>query len=177
MSNAKKPGEVEKTLGWDEGIRKIGELVKGIRICMLTTTAEDGGLHARPMATQDKPFDGTLWFLTRDGSEKMDEIRDTSVVLLSYVDPGDSKYVALQGVATVSKDRAKLKELWNAMYKAWFPEGVDDPAIAVLRVDVTGGQYWEANASKIVLGMKYLAAAMTGGAVSVGESGKVKLTA
>jgi general stress protein 26 len=59
------------------------------------------------------------------------------------------------------------------MYKAWFPEGEDDPAITVLKVDVTEAQYWKASSSKIVMGIKYLAAAVTGGKVDVGEQGKV----
>ena len=59
------------------------------------------------------------------------------------------------------------------MYKAWFPEGEDDPSISVLRVDLSEAQYWEASSSKILFGMKYLAAAVTGGKVDVGESGKV----
>jgi len=61
------------------------------------------------------------------------------------------------------------------MYKAWFPEGKDDPEIAVLRVDVNEGEYWEANSSKIIMGIRYVAAAVTGGAVSVGESGHVEV--
>ena len=59
------------------------------------------------------------------------------------------------------------------MYKAWFPAGEDDPRITVLKVDVTEAQYREASSSKLVFGLKYLAAAVTGGAVSVGEAGKV----
>ena len=59
------------------------------------------------------------------------------------------------------------------MYKAWFPEGEDDPSIAVLKVEITEAQYWEASSSKLIFGMKYLAAAVTGGKVDVGESGKV----
>jgi general stress protein 26 len=59
------------------------------------------------------------------------------------------------------------------MFKAWFPEGEDDPNIAVLRVDVTEAQYWEASSSKLVFGIKYLASAVTGGKIDVGETGKV----
>ena len=80
-----------------------------------------------------------------------------------------------KGTATVSRDRAKIHELWNPMFKAWFPEGEDDPQIAVIRVDVTEAQYWEASSSKLVFGIKYLAAAATGGKVDVGETGKVKV--
>jgi hypothetical protein len=40
---------------------------------------------------------------------------------------------------------------------------------------VDEAQYWEASSSKIVMGIKYLAAAVTGGKVDVGETGKVKM--
>ncbi len=69
----------------------------------------------------------------------------------------------------------KIGELWNSMYKAWFPQGEDDPSIAVLRVDITEAQYWEASSSKLLRGLKYVAAAATGGAVSLGESGTVDI--
>lgn len=75
----------------------------------------------------------------------------------------------------MSKDRPRIEEMWNPMYKAWFPKGKDDPEIAVLRVDVTEGEYWDANSSKLIMGIRYVAAAFTGGAVSVGVSGHVKV--
>ena len=59
------------------------------------------------------------------------------------------------------------------MYKAWFPKGQDDPDITVLRVDVSEADFWEASSSKLVMGVKYLAAAVTGGTVRVGEAGHV----
>ncbi len=165
----------QKHLSGREGMEKVGELIKDIHICMMTTAAEDGSFDSRPMATQKTDFDGTLWFLTRGESGKVQEIKDDAHISLLFSDAGNAKYVAVKGRASVSGDRAKIHELWNSMYKAWFPEGEDDPAITVLRVDVTEAQYWEASASRLVRGAKYLAAAVTGGKVSLGESGTVKL--
>jgi general stress protein 26 len=162
-----------KELSGEEGKKKIAELAKGIHIAMMTTVAKDGSMSSRPMAVQDKPFDGTLWFLTRNTSEKIDEIADDQHVTLNFADTSASKYLSLKGRATVSEDRAKIKELWNPMYKAWFPKGEDDPEIAVLRVDVHEGDYWEATSGKIVMMMKYAVAAATGGKVEVGEAGHV----
>jgi general stress protein 26 len=92
-----------------------------------------------------------------------------------YSDPKGENYVTAKGRATISRDRAKIHEMWNPMYRAWFPEGEDDPQIAVVRVDVTEAEYWEASSSKLVVGVKYLAAAVTGGKVDVGETGRVKV--
>ena len=113
------------------------------------------------------------WFLTRSESGKVEEIKENMHVSLIYADSGNSKYVTAKGFASVSKDRAKIHELWNPMYKAWFPQGEDDPNISVLRVEVHEAEYWEASSSRLVRGAKYLAAAVTGGKVDIGEAGKV----
>ncbi len=159
----------------EEGIEKIGAIIAEIRFAMLTTLCPDGSLDSRPMATQKVKFDGTLWFLTSVDSRKVNEIAENSHVSLAFADPGDAKYVSLKGRAHISNDRARIKDLWSPAYKAWFPEGEDDPQIRVLRVDVTEGEFWEANESKIVRSVKYLAAAATGGAVKMGEHGVVNV--
>jgi general stress protein 26 len=160
-------------LSGDEGRKKIAELVKGIHIAMMTTLATDGRMSSRPMVVQDKPFDGTLWFLTRVGSEKVGEVAKDQDVTLTFAEPKDSKYIALKGIAAVSQDRSKIKELWNPMYKAWFPAGEDDPEIAVMSVEVSEADYWEASGSRIVMLAKYAVAAATGGKVELGEAGHV----
>ncbi len=154
-----------------EGVEKIAGLVKGIRICMLSTVSENGYAISRPMATEDVEFNGTVYFLTRSTSGKVENIAENQHVTLDYADPGDSKYVTLRGRASVYRDQKQIDEMWNPMYKAWFPDGKEDPEIAIVRVDVSDGEYWEANSSKIVIGIKYVAAAVTGGKVPVGETG------
>ncbi|MEO6924430.1 MAG: pyridoxamine 5'-phosphate oxidase family protein, partial [Bryocella sp.] len=160
-------------LSGDPGRKKVAELVKGIRIAMMTTSAKDGTMSSRPMAVQDVPFDGILWFLTRDSSEKVEEIANDRHVTLAFADPGSSKYIALKGRASTSKDKAKIHELWSPMYKMWFPKGEDDPQITVLRVDVTEGDFWEASGGKLVQMVKYAYVAATGAKVELGSAGHV----
>jgi general stress protein 26 len=164
-----------RTLSGPEGIAKIAELIKGIHICMMTTAAGDGSFDSRPMGVQKAEFDGTIWFLTRADSGKIHEIKDDDHIALLFADTSNSKYVSAKGRAAISHDKAKIHELWNPMFKAWFPEGEGDPEIRVLAVRVAEAHYWEANASKLIVGIKYLAAAVTGGKVNVGTQGEVKL--
>ena len=164
-----------KDLSGQEGIEKIAELIKDTHICMMTTAAVNGSFDSRPMATQKATFDGTVWFLTRHESGKVKELEHDAHIGLMYADTSNAKYVTAKGKAEVSQDKAKIKELWNPMFKAWFPEGEDDPSIAVLKVTVQEAQYWEASSSKILRGAKYLAAAVTGGKVELGETGHVTL--
>ena len=165
----------EVTLSGPEGLKKIGEMIKDIRICMMTTAGADGSFDSRPMATQETEFDGTVWFLSHKDSGKMHELTDDAHVSLLYADTSDSKYVVAKGKASLSQDKAKIHELWNPMFKAWFPGGEEDPSIGVIKVTISEAQFWQASSSKIVMGMKYLAAAVTGDHTKIGEHGTVKL--
>jgi general stress protein 26 len=133
-----------------ESIRRLGELIKGIRIAMLVTRAGDGTLRARPMATQDAEFDGTLWFFTANHSSKVTELAESPEVGLAYEDPSGHRYVSLSGHAELVHDAAKAKELWSPLYRAWFPKGLEDPELALLKVTVSRAEYWD---SPGVLGM------------------------
>lgn len=164
----------EKNYAGNEGIEKIAELIKDIHIAMLTTVAEDGALRARPMANPDRPFDGTLWFITRFDSGKTDEIRHDSEVLVSYAEPKDGKYIALSGHASIVRDKDKIHEHWTPSAKAWFPKGEDDPEVALIQIKVDSGEYWEANKSTVVrLARLALASVVGADKVGMGDAGKI----
>jgi general stress protein 26 len=158
-----------------EAIKKIADMIKDVRIAMLATVTPEGTIHSRPMATQEAEFQGELLFLTRQQSSKTDEIAQQAQVTLTYVDNKNYRFVSLSGRAGLSKDRATIHELWNPLYKAWFPDGEDDPEITVIRVDVDHAEYWEAPANALVRGYQLLKAAATKGDSRVGAHQEVAL--
>ncbi len=87
------------------GVAKIRNLIKGMEFAMLTTVCPDGSLHSRPMATQKMDFDGRLWFFTRFSSHKVHEVNGNYHVSVEYAAPGDRTWVALSGVANVSRSK------------------------------------------------------------------------
>jgi general stress protein 26 len=122
----------------------VGELIKNIKLAMMTTVDADGTLHSRPMATQEKEFDGTLYFLTGKTSHKIQELDHDTHINLAYANPDRNHWVSVAGKASVSRDQNKIDELWSPFHEAWFPEGKEDPNIAVLRVEADSVEYWEA---------------------------------
>jgi general stress protein 26 len=158
-----------------QAITKIAEMIKDIRIAMLSTVTPEGTIHSRPMATQEAEFQGELLFLTRQESNKADEIAHDSRVTLNYVDSKNYRFVTLSGHAALSKDRVTIHELWNPLYKAWFPNGENDPQITVIRVNVDQAEYWEAPANAVIRGYELLKAAVTKGGSPVGEHQAVAL--
>ncbi len=131
-------------------IRKLATMIRGIKVAMLTTTGPDGTLRSRPMASQEADFDGTLWFFTHASCEKTSEILQNPQVNASYVSTEEHHYVSLTGHASVVQDREKMQELWCPVYRAWFPRGLDDPELALLRVDVERAEYWDMLSSSMV---------------------------
>ena len=161
-------------LNREEGVAKIAAMIKDIQIAMLTTVGTGGALHSRPMASHQGAFDGEVLFLTANDTGKVHEIEDQAEVALTYVDPKHI-FLTLSGKASISNDRALIDKLWNPSYKAWVPEGKEDPEIRVLRVKIEDAEYWEASPNAVVRNVKILARAMTGGKTPVGEHARVSL--
>jgi general stress protein 26 len=156
---------------------KIAELIKDVRICMLTTAEGDGTLRSRPMATQELKggFDGVLWFFTEIDSGKVDEVERERHVNLAYSKPGDQVYVSISGNARVVRDRAKAAELWTPFLKAWFPKGLEDPQLALLRVEATEAEYWEAPHGAVVRVVGLVKSLVTGQKYTPGENKRVEV--
>jgi general stress protein 26 len=154
-------------------VEKLAKLIKGIEVAMLTTRDDDGTLRSRPMQTQDRAFDGTLWFFTQASSHKVDEVGREHRVNLSYADPAHNRYVSVSGTANLVRDRAKIDELWSPVLKAWFPKGKDDPEVALLRVEVSQAEYWDAPSSTIVKLAGFAKAVLTGREYRPGDNEKL----
>ena len=131
-------------------IRKLATMMRNVKVAMLTTIGADRTLHSRPMATQEADFDGTLWFFTQVSSEKTSEIRVNPRVNASYVSADDHHHVSLSGNASVIQDRDKMQELWSPAYRAWFPQGLEDPELGLLKVDVEQAEFWDMLSSSMV---------------------------
>ena len=107
-------------------IDKLFEHIDDIEIAMMTTRRPDGHLYSRAMATQKRAAGADLWFVTLEGSGKLDEIAFDPHVNLSYYKDRTREWVSVSGYATISRDRDTIRELWAPDWQAWFPKG-DDP--------------------------------------------------
>ncbi len=158
-----------------EQLTLLKDKIKNVRVAMLTTVAEDGGLRSRPMQTNEMDDDGTLWFFTKESSGKMDEISQEHQVCLAYADPEANTYVSVKGTAVQVDSEARKRELYTPALKAWFPEGLNDPQLTLLKVTIDEAEYWDGSSSKLVVGFKMLKAVLTGEPYRDGDHGKVTL--
>jgi len=158
------------------GMRKLRRLVKGIRVAMMTTTNSDGSLHSRPMATcEGLDEGGSLWFFTSCDTEKVKEINADHHVNVTYSDPDDDRYVAITGRAELVRDRERMRELWTPLLRAWFPRGLEEPDIALLRVDVERAEYWDPSAGVLSAIVSRVRKAVTGAEGWPAKHGRIEL--
>jgi general stress protein 26 len=148
-------------------LNKLASLIEGIGIAMLTSTEADGELRSRPMATQAMTPEGDLLFYTRRDAPKVEEAAH-GPVNVAYADAKGNTYVSVSGSAVLDTDRAEIRAHWKPELAAWFPGGVEDPQIALLRVHVERAEYWDAPHSPIVRVLEFLKAA-TGTPGAIGD--------
>lgn len=163
-------------LSQGEKLAKLREIIKAVDICMLTTVDEEGGLHSRPMSNnRDVEFDGDLWFFTYGSSHKADEVGRVPQANASFADIDGQLYASVSGRAEVVRDRAKIEELWKPQLKAWFPEGVDTPDIALLKVTAERAEYWDGSQSLVAHAVGFVTALLKGEPADLGENEKLDL--
>jgi general stress protein 26 len=166
---------LEKISHSDSGdLAKVGELIRDIRVGLLTTVDHDGRFHTRPVQTLQVDADRTLWFFTDWSSPKVDELHHDVRVSLGYADPAKNVYVAVSGSGSVFRDLQKAQQLWSVEQRAYYPEGPGDERLALLRVHIEQAEYWIAPGRTSYL-VAAATAAVTGAPAGViGENRKIK---
>jgi general stress protein 26 len=161
----------------DPNAAKLYEMIKSVKIAMMTTIDTDGTLHSRPMHSQEADEHGDLWFFTQIQSPKVTEVSRDNLVNLAYADPDKQHYVSVSGKAEIVRDKAKIEEKWSEGMRTWFPQGTDDPQIALIRVHPVKGEYWDSPSSTVLHLYGYVKATLTGEPPkNVGDQEKVNLS-
>ena len=174
--NKNQPEQNRKDLSGEEAIAKIKTLVEKAQTCFFcTSTVSSGSSGTRPMSVQQVDDTGGLWFLSADDSHKNDELTSNPGVTLYFQGSAHSDFLVLNGVATISRDKAKIKELWEPVVKTWFTEGVDDPRITVIQVKPSDGYYWDTKHGTAIAGIKMLIGAAIGKTLDDSIEGTLRL--
>jgi general stress protein 26 len=159
--NRNQPEHNREDLRAEDAIEKIQELVAKSPNCFFCTSSAPGSSGgARPMNVRDVDDEGNLWFLSASDSHTNAELALDPRVALYFQGSTHSDFLQIHGQATVSTDRARIRELWEPVIRTWFTGGVDDPRITVIRVVPVGGYYWDTKHGNLVAGMKMLIGSM-----------------
>jgi general stress protein 26 len=162
-------------------LQKFYELIDDIGTAMMTTRRRDGHLESRAMANQKRASGADLWFVTMDGTGKLEDIAADPHVNLSYYKDRTREWISVSGIATISSDRQKIRELYAPDWKIWFPEEgdprhgtADDPRMVLIGVDVHAAVFLEVNKPQPVVLYEVVKGWLTGSEPELGEMHRIE---
>ena len=162
-------------------LEKFYTAIESIDTAMLTSRRADGHLRSRAMANQKRAAGADLWFVCKEGTAKLADIAQDPHINLSYYRDSNREWVSVSGIAEVSRDRAKIHELYQPDWKIWFDEEgdprhgtPDDPRMVLIGVTVHAAEFLEVNKPKPVLLYELVKGWVTGTEPEFGEMHAIK---
>jgi len=153
----------------EKNIAILKEKVESVRICMFTTLSSKDEFGSRPMAVAKIEDDGSIWFYTNEYSLKSKELSKDNHVLLAFSNPSSNTYLTVKGQAELVDDQVRKEAYWSPFVKAWFPDGIEDPRLILLKVSPENAEYWDSSSSKIVVLFSTIKAIITGDQPDLGK--------
>lgn len=155
-------------------------MIEDIDTAMFTTRRRDGRLVSRPMANQVAAKGADLWFVTARGAAKLADLAHDPHVNLSYYKDRTREWVSVSGLAKVTDDRRKIRELYRPDWRAWFgDEGgardgtPDDPRMVLIGVDVELASFMEVTKPQPVVLFELIKGMITGKPAEMGKTQRV----
>jgi general stress protein 26 len=152
------------------------DLVENIGVAMMTTRTADGHLRSRAMATQKRADGADLWFVTFEGATKLDDLTGDPHVNLAFSRHDTQEWISVSGLATISRDRAKIHELYAPDWKIWFADDgdsrhgtKDDPRMVLIGVEIHAAEFLEVNKPRPVVLFELVKGWLTGTEPELGE--------
>lgn len=172
--NREQPEDNREDIAGVDAVQRIRDVVDKTATCFFCTAVSTGGSGAaRPMSVQDVDDRGHLWFFAASDSHTVAEITERGDVRLFFQGSEHAGFLTLTGTARVTRDEAKIAELWEPVLKTWFTGGLDDPRIRVVEVAPQGGYYWDNKHGSMVAGIKMLVGAAIGKTLDDSIEGKL----
>lgn len=172
--NQNQPEENTQNLSGAEAVKKIKELADKAT-CFFCSNIKTGiPFSTRPMAVQTIDDEGNLWFLSANDSHMNQEISADPFVQLLFQRSAHSDFLNIYGMAFVSQDKEKIKELWEPIMKTWFTEGENDPRITVIKIEPSEGYYWDNKHGNAIAFIKMAVGAVIGKTLDDSIEGKLE---
>jgi general stress protein 26 len=161
-------------------LEELDKLIEGIETAMFTTRRQDGHLVSRPMATQERIPEADVWFVTDADTHKLDELVLDPHVNCSYFNNKTREWVSVSGVARISRDRKRIRQLYKPDWRIWFGDeggerdgSENDPRITLVFVDADSVMYMKQDKPRPLVLWEVIRGLVTGAPADLGEVRRV----
>lgn len=149
MASAQDPAELRERLFHEIKKRRTGML--GLV----------GGQHMQPMTAFCEEDGGAIWFYCRKENDLVGQSGSGRPAMFCLVTGDDSFIACVGGSLREDCDCARIARFWNPVAGVWFPEGKDDPALTLLRLDPVDAQVWVSHSNPLRFGFEIVKAHAT----------------
>ncbi|ALW88046.1 pyridoxamine 5'-phosphate oxidase family protein [Deinococcus actinosclerus] len=134
-------------------LNDLARLMRGLDLCLLTTTTAHGLLGSRPMSNNGEvDYDGTSHFFTWSESRAAQDIAKNKNVQLGFQSQGPFLFIAVQGDATLTTHRPTMAPHWQESLTQWFKDGLDTPGLTMITVRARRVNWWGEEEGELELG-------------------------
>ena len=124
-------------------IPQIAALISKIDICLFSTRGDEGQLHARPMSNNGQvEWEGRSWFFAPSDGRLVAELDADPQAVAAYRAEESYDFISISGRATLETDQELKKQYWLPELERWFPNGLEDPNVTLIRLDAEHADWW-----------------------------------
>lgn len=87
--------------------------------------------------------DGSCWFFASKSSGKIRDIEVNNKIQVIFADSASESYVEVHGAGSVVCDEQEIMNKWSPLVSQWFPNGIKDPQVCLVRIEITSVFYWD----------------------------------
>lgn len=139
--------------------------------CMLVT--QDGGqARVRPVFARVRREEGRIYILTDISGDKLGQIEACPQVAIAFSDARANDYVVIRGEAAISRDQAKIDEVWRVSDETFWSTP-ENPDLRLITVTPRDAELWDGS-HMLVAGVKVLAERLAGVKVQLVENARVE---
>jgi len=130
-------------------LQDVAETLKDIDFVMLNTHTDGGQIAGRPMSNnREVDYDGDSWFFVDGESRTFHDVsRNPTVTISAQGNKGlfgkPPLFLSIEGQAEIIRDRGAFAEHWVSDLERWWPQGMDTPGLALLKVQARRIHYWD----------------------------------
>ena len=128
---------------------ELSKKMRDIDFAMLFTKSEGGEVAGRPMSNNGEvEYQGDSFFFAYDSTRSAQDIGRDPKVGLSYQGTGSLLgkppiFIAIEGDASLIRDRQAFASRWSEDLDRWFPEGTDTQGLVMIKISATRIHYWD----------------------------------
>lgn len=158
-------------LSRDDAETRLWKALEDTRIGMLGLPGD----HMQPMTGFRDDTDGSVWFFTRDDTDLARRAAvDPQKAMFCLISKDRELYACVGGRLSLSRERARVERFWNPVVAAWYPEGRDDPALALLRLEPEDAQVWLSTKGPVRFAWEVAKANVTGREPDMGARTEIR---